>query len=205
MAKKPCKSPQWCKWWCEDWAASSLRRRLKTAAKRGIYRELWDICMSSPDPGSAVDSAGAPYSDSELAEEIGCRLDHLRSVLSTCYAHGRITVGARDEHRLCASSIEKSLPPQINLAKRRERNNRHRFRKADAAGAHTLTQWHARVDYCGWRCRYCGISLTATSLTKDHVIPLSKGGSDWPSNLVPSCRSCNSRKKDRRVEIGRPN
>ena len=110
MAQGSRKSPSWCKWWMDDWAGSSLRKRLKTAAKRGIYREIWDICMSSPDPGAAVDSAGEPYSHSDLAAEIGCRLDHFEQVLRTCLAHGRITIGARDELRLCMSSTQKSLP-----------------------------------------------------------------------------------------------
>jgi 5-methylcytosine-specific restriction endonuclease McrA len=44
-----------------------------------------------------------------------------------------------------------------------------------------------------WSCQYCGIR---TSLTVDHVIPRSKGGSsDW-ENIVASCAPCNRRKGD---------
>lgn len=45
----------------------------------------------------------------------------------------------------------------------------------------------------GHRCRYCRKQATSV----DHVIPHSRGGSDNDDNLVASCRSCNSRKKDR--------
>jgi 5-methylcytosine-specific restriction endonuclease McrA len=31
----------------------------------------------------------------------------------------------------------------------------------------------------------------------DHVIPLSRGGSNWPTNLVCACGQCNSRKCDK--------
>jgi 5-methylcytosine-specific restriction endonuclease McrA len=34
-------------------------------------------------------------------------------------------------------------------------------------------------------------------VTKDHQIALTKGGSEWPSNLVPACRQCNSLKNTR--------
>ncbi len=42
------------------------------------------------------------------------------------------------------------------------------------------------------RCAYCGKSLCLDTMTRDHVIPLSKGGINHYANLFPSCRHCNS-------------
>ena len=39
-----------------------------------------------------------------------------------------------------------------------------------------------------------------TELSRDHVIPTSKGGSDIWTNVVTSCRRCNNRKADRTPE-----
>ncbi len=39
-------------------------------------------------------------------------------------------------------------------------------------------------------CVYCGGGAT----TVDHDVPLSRGGSEDPENLVPACRPCNSAK-----------
>ena len=73
---------------------------------------------------------------------------------------------------------------------RRER----RVRDHNAQGTCTTVQWFARVEYYGWGCAYCKCELDLKTLTCDHQIPLSKGGTNWPSNLVPACRSCNSAK-----------
>jgi 5-methylcytosine-specific restriction endonuclease McrA len=46
-----------------------------------------------------------------------------------------------------------------------------------------------------WTCQYCGTERG--SLTVDHVIPRSKGGSSSWDNIVASCAPCNRRKGDR--------
>lgn len=70
-------------------------------------------------------------------------------------------------------------------------------RRAKAPGKHSKAQWMARVEYHGWRCRWCRCALNAKTLRKDHVIPVSRGGAHWPSNLVPACHACNSSKNNR--------
>ncbi|MFI8249825.1 HNH endonuclease [Kitasatospora sp. NPDC085930] len=50
-------------------------------------------------------------------------------------------------------------------------------------------------DERGWYgCFYCDGPLTDMQL--DHVVPLSRGGLDGPSNLVPACAACNGAKGD---------
>lgn len=64
-------------------------------------------------------------------------------------------------------------------------------RERSAEGSYTLEQWN---DLCGEhnnRCTYCGCD---DKLTKDHIIPLSKGGSNYITNIQPLCKSCNSKK-----------
>jgi len=47
----------------------------------------------------------------------------------------------------------------------------------------------------GWTCQYCGSERG--TLTIDHVIPRSKGGSSSWDNIVTCCAPCNRRKGDR--------
>lgn len=52
----------------------------------------------------------------------------------------------------------------------------------------------------GFMCMYCGTQCTEHQLTRDHVAPLSRGGTDVWSNVVAACKSCNTRKGGRRPE-----
>lgn len=84
---------------------------------------------------------------------------------------------------------------------RKQNADRRDQREANADGFHTPEQWLARVVFFGWRCKYCGIQLQEETLTKDHQIALVNGGSEWASNLVPSCKPCNSWKGARRIKV----
>lgn len=47
----------------------------------------------------------------------------------------------------------------------------------------------------GFKCRYCGLAgPEGAGLTIDHVVPVSLGGNDDPSNLVAACKDCNAGK-----------
>jgi hypothetical protein len=48
-----------------------------------------------------------------------------------------------------------------------------------------------RDDY---KCFYCLCDLKQDNFYLDHIFPRSNGGHDWKSNLVASCRTCNTRK-----------
>ena len=46
----------------------------------------------------------------------------------------------------------------------------------------------------GFLCMYCGDRFSMRELTRDHVLPVSRGGNDIWENVVTSCRPCNHRK-----------
>lgn len=64
-------------------------------------------------------------------------------------------------------------------------------RERGAIGYHTLEEWTILKDSYNNKCAGCGRNI---ELTKDHIIPLSEGGSDYIENIQPLCKSCNSRK-----------
>lgn len=54
-------------------------------------------------------------------------------------------------------------------------------------------------------CLYCGENTSRSFLTRDHVVPISRGGQDTWQNVVTACRACNQRKDNRLIdEINMP-
>ena len=69
----------------------------------------------------------------------------------------------------------------------------------------TSKEWLDILEAHNYRCAYCDIEFEVENMpTKDHVIPLSKGGHNTKENVVPSCRSCNS-KKHNNILVGEIN
>lgn len=53
-------------------------------------------------------------------------------------------------------------------------------------------------------CRYCGRQSDQVVLHVDHVIAVSKGGTNDPENLVTSCSDCNLGKSDKDIQHAAP-
>ena len=68
---------------------------------------------------------------------------------------------------------------------------------------HTLTpgEWNDALLFFGNRCAYCG---KETALEQDHVIPITMGGGYTANNIVPACKSCNSSKGAKPVNVWFP-
>lgn len=108
----------------------------------------------------------------------------------------------RDESIARASKWQQNNPIKARQKQNRWRKeNPEKFhgqisrRQAKEKGASrndlTAADWLIIKKQFGFRCAYCG---EKKPLTRDHIIPLSKGGGHTLSNIVPACRSCNSKK-----------
>jgi len=60
----------------------------------------------------------------------------------------------------------------------------------------TSIEWEEIKKKYKYRCVYCG---EKKPLTRDHLIPLSKGGGFTKENIVPACKRCNSIKNNHPV------
>jgi len=59
-------------------------------------------------------------------------------------------------------------------------------------------EWLDILKEFKYECAYCGKEFDCENLpTRDHIIPISKGGNNIKENIVPACRSCNSKKHNK--------
>jgi len=66
----------------------------------------------------------------------------------------------------------------------------------------TSQEWLDILKKHNYKCAYCGIKFDLFCLpTRDHKIPISKGGDNVKENIVPACRPCNSRKNNKQKGV----
>lgn len=87
--------------------------------------------------------------------------------------------------------------PELRHAKKHKR----RASERNAPGVATPEQIRARIEAFGGLCAYC---RKRPYEHLDHVVPLSRGGSNWPANLRPACARCNKSKGKKKLSEWRP-
>lgn len=70
-------------------------------------------------------------------------------------------------------------------------NSKTRARRAKADGFHTSADVILQLKSQKAKCWWCGKKLKGKKYHVDHIIPLSRGGTNWPNNIVISCPFCN--------------
>lgn len=83
-------------------------------------------------------------------------------------------------------------PARAKMNRRASDLNR-KARVRQAAGHYTAADLRLQYKSQGGNCWWCGKALNG-KYEGDHVIPLSRGGSNYPSNIVLTCLPCNREK-----------
>ena len=65
---------------------------------------------------------------------------------------------------------------------------------------HSHKEWLEKFQQHGFHCHYCEKLLTFSTVTKDHLVPICRKGTDKIDNIVPCCMPCNRMKAWRTAE-----
>lgn len=142
---------------------------LRTRLRRLVHRlQTWRRNASPEIRGAICISQGKPWNDPRLTDAESLRMRY-------------------------------AMDPSFHEREYQRLQQRKRIRRQQEAALRvdlTVTQ-ERRLRAAATHCSYCGEELTSESRTLDHVVPLSKGGPHSTDNVVPACRSCNSRLQDK--------
>jgi len=87
-----------------------------------------------------------------------------------------------------------------NPSKKLAAKQRRRARIHGNGGSFTAEEWAGLKEKWGYRCLCCGDREPDLTLEPDHVIPISKGGTNNIGNIQPLCHSCNAKKSDKTID-----
>lgn len=96
-----------------------------------------------------------------------------------------------EKHRIYNKLWEKANPEKLRTNWRNKR-----ARKRAAEGKHSFKDIDKLIILQKNRCAYCKKTFLKTKRHVDHIIPLARGGSNWPHNLQLLCQLCNLKKHD---------
>ncbi len=162
--------------------------RESTAERKAYAREKW--YSRTEDQKQKKREINIQYMRKRANENKDSHLAHRRVL----YAH--MTPEQKEARRERARRWWVNRTPKSRAATKSQWNRR-RARIKGAEGSYSNKEWIDLVDACGHRCAHCGRQEPEIKLTVDHIIPISKGGTNYISNIQPLCGPCNSSKGNR--------
>jgi 5-methylcytosine-specific restriction endonuclease McrA len=106
----------------------------------------------------------------------------------------------RDKNREKVNELAK-IQRQKHAERYRAHTRNRRAKIKNIEGTHSAIDIIAIGDAQGWQCNACQCDLKISGHHVDHIVPIAKGGTNWPANLQLLCRSCNVRKHSKDYDV----
>ena len=198
---------------CDEWKALERypKRARRADGRESRCRECSNASLRESRQNRRdllAEGAEVEHGTVNAYSSYGCRCDPCREAKRE---ESRRFYETNRASRLAATMRWRAKDPDRHLATNRDwyRRNGDHARKVKARAQHRRItrarlrgderlhaewEWLRLLRRHGGRCAYCDAQGV---MTRDHVIPVSRGGTDTIGNILPACQSCNYSKKDR--------
>lgn len=129
-----------------------------------------------------------------IVSRVGCPpervvVESARDIVNSAATRGKITSANNQRRKDKNTALEEALSKYAENAEGEA--TKAVLRKSDTMRLVLLHEQNGTCLYCG-----SGTPLSLTTMEVDHIVPVSRGGSNSRINLAAVCRSCNSSKLD---------
>lgn len=137
-----------------------------------------------PKPARECEYCGKPIGAERRRDARFCDRDCLERYRTENVDRSQYYRSTQKQRTEYTRAWRKSNPASTRTSKRRRAYR-------ELTGTISERDWSRLVARHRGQCAYCGGS---GEMTMDHVVPLSRGGTNTIGNVLPACRSCNSSK-----------
>lgn len=189
---------------------SSLNHRASRLGLKRLFNEWSDVAKAKQRARNLATpprlGTGAKVTIVNGQEGKTCTTCSAWFPLSSFSLHATCTGGRRNICRTCdvknVTEWNRANPEKVVIAARKwQKKNPEKFKLIKHAadnrrhgrmveGKVTTKELRNRWNEFNYRCGYC----LAPADTKDHMVPISRGGKHEIDNIIPACRSCNFKK-----------
>lgn len=158
---------------CGKRCYSKMQWRTADKAERAVAHRAWRLATRDRRLAALAEARGTA-----ICRECGAE----------------IADAQRKTRRFCSRKCV-NVASLRDAADQRLANNNRRRARMQAANSPGVSpeDWNRLVRRHDGKCAYCGAIAT---LTRDHVVPISRGGWDAIGNILPACFPCNASKCD---------
>lgn len=172
-------------------------RPVNHAANSSRYAKQRAERLANPQPVDKTGWPPCPYCREPMrpkATSLGDRKRCSKLECKKAYQNDRCREFLRDWTKTHGQSYGLTKYPEERRAYRRQRRAREHNAPGSYTDADVQAQYARQRGKCYWQtsepCKARSGKL-GDDYQPDHVVPLILGGSNWPSNLVVSCSTCN--------------
>jgi len=183
---------------CKKCSNVSCQERYHSPEGQAKAREYGKIYRQSPNGKEALKRGIKKYYQTPHGKEMA-RFEQKKYKESEHGKQKRAEYEKTLEVRQRRSAWKKTEAGKLSIA---NYNHRRRINKNQSDYRLTQKDWDEILECYNHSCAYC--KTPNITLTIEHVIPLSRGGTHTKDNLIPACTHCNYSKQDKLIGEWKP-